>query len=139
VRLEGQNLEVAVPDAAVSVGKAGKLSIRGGRLTSSNAMVPTAIGELTFRAQGTAGAALAYLDQEALSAERPLGLSSDAVDGKAEAQFKIAVPLGERLGAKTCAWKGRGGSPKDAPAVCWAATTCTAQRSPSRSRNARSM
>jgi hypothetical protein len=108
VRLESQNLEVAVPEAAVSLGKAGKLSIRGGRLASSNAMVPTAIGELTFRVQGTAGAALAYLDQEALSAERPLGLSSDAVDGKAEAQFKIAVPLGERLGVEDLRIEGKG-------------------------------
>jgi hypothetical protein len=108
VRLESHNLEVAVPEATVSVGKAGRLSIRGGRLTSSNAMAPTGIGELAFRAQGTAGAALAYLDQEALSAERPLGLSSDAVDGKAEAQFKIAVPLGERLGVEDVRVEGKG-------------------------------
>jgi hypothetical protein len=108
VRLEGNQLEVAVPEAAVAVGKGERLAIRGGRLLSSNAMAPTGIGELTFRAQGTAGAALAYLDQEALSAERPFGLASDAVEGKAEAQFKIAVPLGEWLGVDDVRVEGRG-------------------------------
>lgn len=108
VRLAGDDLEVTVPEASVAVGGAGKLLIRLGRLVSSNAMAPTAIGELTFRVQGTAGAALAFLDQEALSAERPLGLSSDAVEGKAEAQFKIAVPLGERLGVNDLRIEGKG-------------------------------
>ncbi len=108
VRLEGNQLEVAVPEAAVAVGKGERISIRAGRLVSSNAMAPTGIGELTFRAQGTAGAALAYLDQDALRAERPLGLASDAVEGKAEAQFKIAVPLGEWLGVDDVRIEGRG-------------------------------
>jgi hypothetical protein len=108
VRMDGTNLEVSVPEASVSLGSGGRLSIRGGRLASSDAMVPQALGELTFRASATAGAALEFLDQEALRADRPFGLNSGAVEGKAEAQFKMTVPLGEALGLGDFRVEGKG-------------------------------
>jgi hypothetical protein len=99
VRLEGNALEVAAPDAAFLTSPQRRLPIKTVRMMSTDVAAPAAFGELTFRAQGALPAALDLAEQQAARNGRRFSLPGEAIDGKVDGQVRILVPLGDELTA----------------------------------------
>lgn len=95
VRLEGNSLEVAAPEAVVITSPQRRLPIRGVRMSAVDVTSPTAFGDLTFRAQGSLPAALDLAEQQAARNGRNFALPGEGLDGRIDAQVRILVPLGE--------------------------------------------
>lgn len=100
VRLEGNALEVVAPDAAIVTGPQRRLPLRGVRLTASDVSSPTATGDLTLRAMGPLPPALDLAEQQAARNGRPMTIPGEGIDGRIDAQVRIAVPLGDALTAE---------------------------------------
>lgn len=92
VRIEGEGLEISVPDATSQVVSGRRIAYKTGRLTAVDIYDERTQGEIAFRAQGPLAAVIDHLEQESLGIGS-LGLSSDGLDGKADGQFKINLPL----------------------------------------------
>lgn len=95
VRLENANLEVTMADASFGQNPARRLQIKGGRFVAADAGAPGATGDLTFRLQGPLPGVFDLLEQDAFRMGRPVGFTPEALDGKADAQFKVTIPLAE--------------------------------------------
>ncbi len=92
VRIEGESLEISIPDASTQVVAGRRLNLKTGRLTAVDIYGDRTPGEIAFRIQGPLAAAVDYLEQESLNIGS-LGLPNDGLDGKVEGQFKISLPL----------------------------------------------
>lgn len=92
VRVEGESLEVSVPDASSQAVAGRRIAYKAGRLTAVDIYDERTQGEIAFRVLGPLGAAVDHLEQESLGVG-PLGLPSDGLDGKFDGQFKINLPL----------------------------------------------
>ncbi len=97
VRLEGNALEVAAPDAVILTSPQRRLPIKSVRMVSSDVAAPAAFGELTFRALGPLPSALDLAEQQAARNGRSFALPGEGIDGKVDAQVRVLVPLGDEL------------------------------------------
>jgi hypothetical protein len=93
VRVDGNSLEVTVPDAALVPAPGRRITAKAGRLTSTDIHADRSPGELTFRAQSGVLAALDFLVQEPLTISRSLLPTSEGLDGKVDGQFTLRFPL----------------------------------------------
>ena len=100
VRLEGNALEVAAPEAVFHTTPQRRLPIRGVRMVSPDVAAPTAFGDLTFRAQGALPAALDLAEQQAARNGRAFVLPGEGMDGRVDAQVRVLVPLGDDVHAE---------------------------------------
>lgn len=108
VRFDNGNLEIAAPEAFIALKQGRQLVLRSGKMISNDVGGPLAFGDLTFRAQGTAAAVIDYLDQDAFKANRPGAFSGDGIEGRAEAEFKLTIPIGDALTAQDLKIDGKG-------------------------------
>ncbi len=92
VRIEGEGLEISVPEATSQVVAGRRIAYKTGRLTAIDIYDERTQGEIAFRVQAPLVAAIDHLEQESLGIG-PLGLPSDGLDGKVDGQFKINLPL----------------------------------------------
>ncbi len=92
VRIEGESLEVSIPEAGSQVVAGRRLNLKTGRLTAVDIYGERTLGEIVFRVQGPLTAAIDYLEQESLGIGA-LGLPGEGLDGRVEGQFKISLPL----------------------------------------------
>ena len=92
VRIEGDGLEVSVPDASTQYGNGRRLLFKSGRLTAVELASDRTPGEIAFKMQAALPAAIDYLELEPLGIGS-LGLQTDGMDGKVEGQVKISLPL----------------------------------------------
>ncbi len=106
-RLEGDQMEIAAPDAVLLTGSNRRLPLKGVRLLADNVSSPTARGELTLRAQGPVQAAIDLLPARSRSG-RPIKLPGQEIDGKLDTTLNISVPLGKALSADDVKIRGRG-------------------------------
>jgi AsmA-like C-terminal region len=99
VRIEGDSMEIAIPDGATQVlaGAANanrRVTFKAARLTAVDLPGPRTPTEIVFRAQGGLQGALDILDQEKINlGPASAGLSAEGIDGKVDAQIKISLPL----------------------------------------------
>lgn len=100
IRLEGNLLDVSAPEATIVTGPQRRLPLRGVRMTAPDISLANAIGELTFRAVGPLAPALDLAEQQAARNGRRLTVPGEGLDGRVDAQVRIAVPLGDALTAE---------------------------------------
>ena len=100
IRLEGNTLDVSAPEAVVVTAPQRRLPLRGARMVSNDVGTPGAMGDLTFRAQGPLAPALDVAELQATRTGRTLSLPGEGIDGRIDAQVRIAVPLGDAVTAE---------------------------------------
>ncbi len=94
LRLEGDNLELTVPEGSVQVQAGRRLALRAGRMLAADVYGERTQGEITFRVQGGVAAAIDVLDQDGMGlGSVTAGLGTEAIEGKVEGNFKIGLPL----------------------------------------------
>jgi hypothetical protein len=92
MRVEGDGLEISMPDATSLVGPGRRVAIKTGRLTAIGIHDEPTMGEIVFRVQAPLAAALDYVEQDDLGIGS-LGLPADGLDGKVDGQIKISLPM----------------------------------------------
>jgi hypothetical protein len=99
VRIEGDSMEIAIPDGSMQVhaGPANpgrRVAFKAARLTAVDLPGSRTPTEIVFRAQGGLQGVLDILDQEKINlGPASAGLSAEGIDGKVDAQIKISLPL----------------------------------------------
>lgn len=93
VRLDGETLDLTMPDAALVAGPQRRLGIKAGRFYIADVAGDQPLGEITFRPQGSLAALVAVLDREPIALSQKAGSSLDGIDGKVDGTMKIVVPL----------------------------------------------
>lgn len=106
IRLEGRQLEIAVPDGSVGQG-ARRVGLRAGRFAVADVAAEHPVGEASFRVQGPLSGALAVLDREPIALGRQIGGSLDGVEGKVDGQVKIVIPLERNVQARDVGFDGK--------------------------------
>ena len=92
LRLDGNVLELAIPEAHVAAGNR-RILLRGGRAVVSGLGSTTPTAEITLRTQGPLPAFLDLADREPLRPFKGAGPPHPAVDGKVDGQLKLTFPL----------------------------------------------
>lgn len=92
-RFSGNRLDLTSTDARISLASGRQVSITNAELTIPNLTAPDPLLEIAFQANGAAAAVLELLDQEALRSAQIGGLDPASVEGKAEAQFRVTLPM----------------------------------------------
>ena len=95
VRLEGNALEINVPDAAIITGTSQPVNLKSGRFTAVDLGKPTSAGEATFRLQAPLSSTLAGLSLKPLAVIKSSDLPVEALDGKVDGVVTIKLPLGQ--------------------------------------------
>jgi hypothetical protein len=93
VRVENDDLEVAVPEAWLNAEPGRKLPVKGGRMTASELSARAPAGEITFKAQASLPHAIDFLRKKPLEILRDLPAQMPAIEGKLEADLKLRLPL----------------------------------------------
>jgi hypothetical protein len=97
MRLEGTKLELSMPDSGLTTTGGRKVMFRQARMVSADVTSPLAMGDLTFRLQAPLAGIADIVEQHAKFHGRTQMLTLEGVDGRAEGQFQIGVPLGRGL------------------------------------------
>ena len=92
LRIEGDSLEISMPDASSQVGPNRRVAMKSGRFTAVAIYDEPTLGEVAFRFQAPVLAAVDYLEQDSLGLGS-LGLPPEGLDGKVEGNLKINLPL----------------------------------------------
>lgn len=101
VQIENRSLEITVPDASLSVSPTQRIPLKAGRMASDTLDSPVTTSEITFRGLAPLVPVLNVLEMSPLHVLKQAGISStDGMDGKVDAQVKLAVPLIRDLAAK---------------------------------------
>lgn len=94
LRLEGDSLELSMPEAGTEVRQGRRLALRAGKMLAADVYGERTQGEISFRVQGAVAAAIDVLEQEGMGLGTiAAGLGGEAIDGKVEGSFKIGLPL----------------------------------------------
>lgn len=107
LRLEGAGLEVTVPDAAIVVGPNRRVPLKATRFTAVDVMGDRPIGEIAFRIVSPLPPVLDVIDQDPLGLLKAAGLAGEGIDGKADGNLKITLPLIEALDEKEIKVEGK--------------------------------
>jgi hypothetical protein len=107
IHLEGNTLEVTIPDAAVIAGPSSALPVKGGRFTVTDVGTAVPIGELAFRTQTSLATVLEAIKSSQFVSGAAPDLPAGAIDGKVDGQFKITVPLVESPNAPPATAEGK--------------------------------
>lgn len=100
VRLENQEVEVAVPEGVMRVAPDQELVFKSGRFTIADVYDATAFGEVAFAADGKVGTMLGILDMPAFERiARPEGMP-DTISGDVSGNVTISFPLIKDLKAE---------------------------------------
>ena len=93
IQIEDNTIEITVPDSAVVMGPNRRIPVKAGRFASSNLDAQVSISEITYHSTAPLVAVLELLDMSPLHLLKSNGLTSEGVDGKADVQMKLTVPL----------------------------------------------
>lgn len=98
VRLEGNSIEVTIPDAALTAGPGKRLTLKAGRYTAVGIDTQKPLAEVAGRIQGSLPVVLDIIDREPLRLLRAQGFQlPPSIEGKVDAQVKAAFPVGETI------------------------------------------
>lgn len=97
VRVEGQVMEVSIPDASMTVGPQRRLQFKGSRVDVADIFADYPMAQIAFRATGPAGAAFALLQRDPISLGQKLGINLDAAEGKLDSALKFTLPFDQNI------------------------------------------
>jgi hypothetical protein len=92
LRLDQNGVEFAAPDASMSASDGAKLALKGAFSVDFHEPLPRT-GKVTVRGEGPLPLALALLDEERTRALKDMGVATEAVDGKLDANLSLAWKL----------------------------------------------
>jgi len=97
LRVEGNDAEVTIPEASIANSRGERIALRSGRLFAANIDSERPMAELSVRAQAPLAATLDFLSREPISLGRETGVNLQGLEGKAEGQVRVTLPLGSTL------------------------------------------
>ena len=95
LHVEGNALELTVPDASIAASGGRRITFKGGRATVVETDKASPVAEIAFRAQGPLPAVLELAERDSASPLKGHALPIASIDGKTEAQLRVVVPLGD--------------------------------------------
>lgn len=107
LRVEGSDAELTIPEAAMMVPGGHRVAVRSGRLFVSDIDGERPLAEASIRAQAPLPAALDILNREPIALLRETGLTLQGVEGKAEGQVRVTLPLGDAASAADMRLEGK--------------------------------
>ncbi len=107
-RLEGQALEVAIPEATVVLPQNRKVPLKGVRFAIADVRPDIPWGEVNLRVLSPLGPVIELADQPPFEALHQAGIKLEGVDGKFDAQVKVAWPLAPAPDASDVKIEGKG-------------------------------
>ena len=107
VRLEGDALEVNIPEATIVAAPSRVVSLKGGRFTAVNVLGPEPVGEVAFRVLSPLSSALAVVSRPPFALMRDGDLPIEGIEGKVDGQFKVTMPLGASTPSAPLAVEGK--------------------------------
>lgn len=100
LRVEGNSLELTIPEAQVASSGNRKIALRGGRATIVELDAQHPLAEISVRALGPLAALLELAERDPAVPAKGLGIPLAHVEGKADFQIRIAAPLGQETAAQ---------------------------------------
>jgi len=107
IHLDGDALEVTIPDAAIVAGPSSVLPVKSGRFAVPDVNAAVPLGELGFRTQTSLATVLEAIKSSQIVSGAAPDIPPGAIDGKVDGQFKITVPLVESPNAPPASAEGR--------------------------------
>ena len=92
-RFAGNRLEIVGPEAKISLASGRQVTVTNTELTFPDLTAADPMLEIALQANGAAAAVLELLDQEPLRYAQAAGLDPASVEGKAEAQLRLTLPM----------------------------------------------
>jgi hypothetical protein len=92
-RYSGSRLEIVAPEARISLSSGRQVTVNSAELTFPDLAAASPMLEVAFHINGAAAAVLELIDQEPLRYAQNAGLDPTSVEGKVEAQFRLAMPV----------------------------------------------
>ncbi len=110
LRVEGDSVELTVPDATMTAAPNRRVTLKGGRMTIAEFDKPRPIAEVSARIQGPLPAVLDILDREpvALLKGNNVTIPLSHIDGKADMQFRVTLPLDDTITLADVRFDGKG-------------------------------
>ncbi len=99
LRTEGTSVELAVPDAAMRTTGGRTVALKGGRVTVVDIDQPHPTAEIVLKAQAPLAAVAEILTSEPVNLVEDVTVPLSRIDGKAEMELRLALPLGDTTGA----------------------------------------
>lgn len=93
VRVENDELEIAVPDSTIAVATGRTLPVKGGRLTARDLHGDAPDAEITFKVQAPLSPAVELLSKEPLAVLASLPVDAVSIEGKLDGAFTLRLPL----------------------------------------------
>lgn len=107
VQINGEVLDITVPEASMTTPKGRTLAIKGGRVASADLLQPRTTGQISFRANGPAAALMEMLENETFGMSRVGGLASDGLEGKVDGQLALTLPFAPSIAREDLKIEGR--------------------------------
>ena len=107
LRLEAGGLELTVPEAQIAAGANRRIALKGSRATVAGLDTQQPLAELSTRLQGPLPAVLDLIDREPMQVFKGAGPPVPGIDGRLDAQLKVALPLGPEVRAADARIEGR--------------------------------
>ncbi|MEZ5851144.1 MAG: AsmA-like C-terminal region-containing protein [Hyphomicrobiaceae bacterium] len=98
LRTEGTSVELAVPEGALRTDGGRTVTLKGGRVTIVDIDKPRPLAEMAFKAQAPLAGVAELLTSEAINLVKDVAIPLTRIDGKAELDLRLSVPLGETTG-----------------------------------------
>ncbi len=93
IRMENDQFEIDVPEAAVTTASGASVPLKAGRMTGTSMFTDRPLGEVSFRTTAALGSVLEVLTNHSAAQSGAPGLPIDKIDGKVDGQFSIKLPL----------------------------------------------
>lgn len=107
LRVEGGGIELTVPEAQIVAGANRRIALRGSRATITGLDTQQPQAEVSTRVQGPLPVVLDLLDREPMQVFKGAGPPVPGIDGRVDAQLKVALPLGPEVRASDARIEGR--------------------------------
>lgn len=107
VRVENDNLEIAVPEGAVVLSPDRLVPLKGGRLTATGILGDVPEAEIVVTADAPLDQMFELLERSPVGLKDELGVPRDKLHGKVDAQVKIRLPLLAELPASAVKVEGK--------------------------------
>lgn len=107
LRVEGGEAEVTIPEATIVGARGDRITLRSGRLLATDIDSERPLAEISVKAQAPLAAALEFLSREPVALARETGLNLQGIEGKAEGQVRVTLPLGSTTSAADMKLEGK--------------------------------
>lgn len=99
LRLEGESLELSIPEAQIVAGGNRRLQFRSARFTAVDIDKPRPLAEISLRGLGSLQALVELLDRDPVSILKTNSITIPVahIDGKIDGQFKVTLPLSDTI------------------------------------------